>query len=614
MRAPPPSLAALGIAALLLFPAGASGAETPAQADEVPAAAARGPAEPAEGVPGLSDVDWQLAPIRWRGFVAIDWRSLSAEAQPRRSQLVESGSLQATSYVYQPWFAQLAFGVTGLASNERGGAPTRSNTLGGNGLVSVFPTSRYPFQANFERSDSRTSDQFTGQDYASTRLGARQSYRNPGGDANSTFSVDRSTLTSSSFGRDTVDVWNASHARALGEHRFEGNANRVSNEGGVSGERSRTDRLFARDNFVRDGLLTVETLASYGASEQTPAGSGAPAQVRTDSFQLSGFGTWRPAEDDPLYVTAGARYFDNGTSDGTTSSDLRSVMAHGTANYRANANLLLNAGGSVTQNSAAGGNSVVSTEFGGGNYTPDPRRFDAYLYTSNLGVNLANQTGGEGGSRQLLSGQATHGLQRLFELGPGQALALNASQSLAVTEDSRAGVLRTLTHFGGVSWRVMHGDSLSGFASASASDARTSGYAPSTFQLINLQLSGQGQSSRYASVLANYTVQGTRQESPSSPAAGFNYSANGSLSYQHQRAFDVPQLRYLAIFQRSDYYLNTRQQGDLSAPREQITWSFEQRLEYRIGKLEARLSYRVAEIDGKKNALLFLRLARQFGD
>ena len=48
--------------------------------------------------------------------------------------------------------------------------------------------------------------------------------------------------------------------------------------------------------------------------------------------------------------------------------------------------------------------------------------------------------------------------------------------------------------------------------------------------------------------------------------------------------------------------------------REQVAWSFEQRLEYRIGKLETRLSYRLAEIDGKKNALLFLRVAREFGD
>jgi hypothetical protein len=91
-------------------------------------------------------------------------------------------------------------------------------------------------------------------------------------------------------------------------------------------------------------------------------------------------------------------------------------------------------------------------------------------------------------------------------------------------------------------------------------------------------------------------------------------SRNGGATYQHLRVFGVAQLRYLAIYERSDYQLNTRLQGDINALREQVAWSFEQRLEYRIGKLETRLSYRLAEIDGKKNALLFLRIAREFGD
>jgi hypothetical protein len=45
-----------------------------------------------------------------------------------------------------------------------------------------------------------------------------------------------------------------------------------------------------------------------------------------------------------------------------------------------------------------------------------------------------------------------------------------------------------------------------------------------------------------------------------------------------------------------------------------VAWSFEQRLEYRIGKLETRVQFRIAEIDGTKNALLFFRIAREFGD
>ena len=140
--------------------------------------------QPAPGVaatePGLSDVRWELAPIRWRGLLAMDLRSFSVEGQAQRRDLVESAILQATSYVYQPWFAQFALGITGVAAQARGEFPSNGSTLGSNGMLSVFPTSRFPFQANFERTDSRSSEQFTGRDFLQQRAGVRQSYRSVG--------------------------------------------------------------------------------------------------------------------------------------------------------------------------------------------------------------------------------------------------------------------------------------------------------------------------------------------------------------------------------------------------------------------------------------------------
>ena len=556
--------------------------------------------------PGLRDVRWELAPIRWRGLIATDLRSFRAESQPARRELVESVSLQGVSYVYQPWFAQLAFGVTALASQQRGEQRGNGSTLGGNGLVSVFPTSRFPFQASYERTDSRSSEQFTGRDYMTERAGARQSYRTLAGDSNSSISFDRSTLTSDTFGRDTVDVWNATHARSFGSHSFDGQANRTLNDRG-SGERTQFDRLFGHHNFQEGGLRTTETLASYGSSFQSLPSR--PA-VRNEVTQLNAFGTWRPGDDDPLFVTGGARLLQSQISDPSNETETRSLMAHGSANYRVSRNLMVNGGGSVTQNSTDERSVVLASEFVGATYTPDARRFGEYLYTSNLGASATNQTGGEEGTRRVLGTQATHGLNRLFTVSQLQSVALNASQGLALANDNQAGELRTLTHYGGLSYRVAGADALSGLAALSASDSRAFGYSPSSFQLVNLQLSGQANLSRYSFFSANYTVQGARQGSEES----FVMSRNGGATYQHQRVFGVPQLRYLAIYERNDYELNTRVQGELSAPREQVSWSFEQRLEYRIGKLETRLSYRVAEIDGKKNALLFLRVAREIGD
>lgn len=560
--------------------------------------------------PRLSDVRWELAPIRWRGQLASDLRLFSAHGQPNRFQQVQSAALQGASYVYQPWFAQLAFGLTGLTSKDHGDQTSRSTALGGNALLSVFPSSRYPFQASFDRSDSRSSDQFTGQQYTTQRMGVRQSYRNPAGDQNTSASFDRSTLTSSSFGRDTVDVWNAAHSRRFGEHSVEGNVNRVLNSRGASGDRSQFDRVFARHNFSDEGLLVVETLGSYGAATQNVGSTGTSARLRNDATQLNSFATWRRSDDDPLYVTGGARFFQSRFSDEASNTESRSVMANAAATYRIARNFTVNGGGSVAQNSSASGSSVLTSQFAGAAYAPDPRRWGEYLYTSNLGANATNQTGGESGGRYLLSVQGSHGVQRSFELSPAQSLWLNAAQTLGVSQDSGAGGQRTLTHYGAASYRIAAENNLSGFASASASDSRTSGYASSSFQLFNLQLSGQGSFGRNSSLTANYTVQGTRQGG----GERFVVSANGGITYQHSRAFDVPQLRYLATYQRNDFQLNLRQEGELNAPRDQVNSSFEQRLDYRIGRIEARLSYRLVEVDGKKNALLFLQLVRQFGN
>jgi len=594
VRAPPLILA------LALCSVAARSAAQPAP----PAPAPVSPA-PVSAEPGLRDVRWELAPVRWRGLLATDLRSFRAEGQPARRELVETASLQGLSYVYQPWFAQLAFGVTGLASQERAEQRTHGTTLGGNALVSVFPTSRFPFQANYERTDSRSSEQFTGRDYLVERAGVRQSYRSFTG-ANSTLSFDRSTLTSDAFGRDTVDVWNAGHTRSFGAHAFDSQGNRTLNDRG-SGEQTRFDRVFARHTYAAGGLFNAETLASYGATSQRLASQ---PGLRNEVTQLNAFGTWRPEENDPLFVNGGARLLQTEVTDPSSESETRSVMGYGSANYRLTRNLTLNGGGSLTQNSTPERSDVLASLFTGATYTPDARRLGEYLYTSNLGLSATHQSGGEDGTRRVLSTQATHGLNRLFAMSERQSIALNGSQGVALLDDSIAGSLRSLSHYGGVSYRVQAADALSGLAAVSGSDTRTFGYLPSNFQLVNLQLSGQGNLDRYSSLSANYTVQGTRQER----GEGFVVSRNGGGTYQHQRVFGVPQLRYLAIYERNDFELNTRAQGELTAPREQVSWSFEQRLEYSIGKLETRLSYRIAEIDGRKNALLFFRVARHIGD
>jgi hypothetical protein len=83
----------------------------------------------------------------------------------------------------------------------------------------------------------------------------------------------------------------------------------------------------------------------------------------------------------------------------------------------------------------------------------------------------------------------------------------------------------------------------------------------------------------------------------------------------HARAFGVRGLRYTLMFNANTTrsQSDTRLEGNPDAGRDQVTRSLEQRLDYRIGRLDVRLSTRLAEIDGKKNALVLLRISRDFG-
>ena len=234
-------------------------AEPPAPAPDPPPASA-----PAEA--GLTDVRWELAPIRWRGLLALDLRSFNVEGQAYRREAIESATLQATSYVYQPWFAQLAFGLTGVAAQQHGELASRADTLTGNGLVAVFPTSRFPFQANYERTDSRSSEQFTGRDFVQDRAGVRQSYRTIRGDQNASVAFDRSKLTPMPSAAIRWTCTTPGYTRSL-DNNFELSGNRTRNTR-EAGEHAVFDRLFGRHNYSADGLVTAETLASYGATSQ----------------------------------------------------------------------------------------------------------------------------------------------------------------------------------------------------------------------------------------------------------------------------------------------------------------------------------------------------------
>ncbi len=595
------------LAALLSTPLVAAAVD--AQTQQMDAAAQPGAAPAAK---------WQLAPIRWGGALGLAYQLREFEGQPRSAQTTEQLTLDAASYIWQPWFIQIAGGLGLFLSQERqdsidGTAARSVNTRGATGRfeLGVFPVSRFPFQLNFDVSDSRSSGDLTGTDYRSTRLTLRQNYRPLGGASSYSASYDHSVLTSDSFGRDRVDVLQGSANYSWLRHQLQVNASYSENDRSDDDLGARLARLALLHNYRPAATLSVDSMATVNRDERR-FGAGDAGRSVFDLRQVTSFLNWRGEADSPLTVLASARLSDASTRAGGADSSSRTASLNSSANYRFSRNL--NTFASLGASTFDTGNETrtFSSQAIGAQYQIDPRRWGPASYTAQTSVTVANQTGGIEGSQQVGSVAAGHQLVTTFG-GDATALSFSVGQNGSVVEDSLAGASQSISHNAAASWRYNAAQGLSAFAGVSVGDTRTYGNNPGEFQLLNVQLSGQWRPGQYSSFNANLTWQATRQTLANETGRREQRNLSGTASYHHARVFGVPRLRYTAQFTAYDNAVDSRLEGDPNALRDQASWSLEQRLEHLVGRLESRLILRLAEIDGKKNASVYVSVTRRFG-
>lgn len=600
-----------------------AGAPAPIPSTE-PATAAKSTAADRPATPGTDFTLWTIPPIRWGGYSSIDLRHLTAQGQPPRAQLVEQVNFKAASYIWQPWIAQVSGELNLLTSQERvagaAGSGIKSTTVTGGGQLALFPMSRFPFTASYSETDSRTSGELTNNPYTSRRYGLTQSYAPLAGRSNYRLAYDRSELTSDAFGTDKTQALSGSMNWSNASNTLSANGNRYTNTRSNSGDASSLNTVNVNHSYRPSTTFAVDSLANYSATQYHLVSDRLATDFRSRLLQLNSFATWRPAENSPLFVTGGLRVYENSASVNGAGADSRTISANAAATYALSRNTRLSGAGIVTQTSSEGGSTYVTSQTGGIDHNSDVIKFGEYSYGWNTGANVGNQTGAES-SKQNLGARIGHQANRNIALGDGSALFFNASQSYSLLYDTLLSTSQTLVHNAGASWSRRLGESGTGLLSLNGSDTRTTGYTAQHFQLVNLQATGQIQLNRWSSAGANMTIQATRQSAatpyltstPATRADRFDISTAGSLSYQHMRVFDVARLRYYGLLNINHYQNRTRFEGDINAPIERVNWSFEQRLDYNIGRLEARLSMQVAEIEGRTNSMIFFRVLRQFG-
>jgi hypothetical protein len=601
--------------------------DVPADPQEPPPSAAREAAGGAAAAASPGWFGWGIPPVRWGGQMTTEIRADKAADQPRRLRQTEIANIKGASYIWQPWIAQVSGGLGLVTSKElrSEGAgltadqprKTGSSAATGNGDVTLFPVSRFPFHAYFDVSDSRASGEPGTSDTTSTRLGLRQSYRPVEGRDNYNASFNRSTLESLSFGRDTVNALAASMNRSAGPQSFDLSGSHTSNTRSNTGEHTAYSQMYGRHSYRPEPELSVESIASVSSSDFRLISAGVPSDNRSSFAQANTFATWRPEEDLPLYVTGGARMFRsviaNNAGEAQSTITLGGNLA---ATYALSRQTNLAASASVTQLVADAATRLLTNQTANVTRIGDPVGIFGANYTWNAGANIANQTGLAEGMRQNLGGQFGHNITRGVMLGENSQANFGIGQSAGTSFDTVTARSQTLSHNANASWRMSKGAATSAYVSLLGADSRTSGTNANHFQMLNFQVSGQFQFNNNAAAAANLTVQGVRQSTPSTastPSAGIPFNSSGNLSYFQQRAFGVPRLRYSALYGINESQFRTRLQGDFDAPRERVNQSIEQRLDYNVGRVAMRLSMRIARVEGRPDALIFFRMNREFG-
>lgn len=586
---------------------------------------------------------YRMAPIRWRVNIseAISWQlntsSTSGSAGSSSSTNLahtQTADINLSSYIMRPYIANVSGGI-GVASraNKGGGASTdssRSNSLYGNGRLSLFSRSYFPFVMSFNSTTAnQTRSQLPNDTQVGKSLNMYQHYHKPGTDSKYRGVYQRDNYTSGLDGPTSRATLDGSYNTKLGsanDQPFEARVLRTTHA--QQGDNSlNTNLLSARHVYLPpDSLLSLTSNASLTTTSQINKAftSTTPSNYKVQILQASTVADWQPeSEDIPLIVTGGGRIFRAQTStDGVSVPVTQSLGGSILANYIASPNLTYSADGNVARTSSGATSGMVTAQSGRVSYRSNPIKIANANYSLSSHGGIRNQTGAAPDSGAF--GSAGHVLAGNYSpslFGKKLGLRYGVNQSLGVATSRVSGQSGMLVNGGFLGWASPSNEMVTGGASVSVTDTRTFGKDSGHTLSVLLSFGGIGQkgygygykASVYgikivadASLAASYSQQ---RDSMGNKSGGMQIlpSANGSATYRKGNVFGVRRLVYSGAL-KADVRPRPPNQGAWSIVWRPVRYDLTQTLAYRIGMNEARLVGNLNEQhNGVKNASLFIQ-------
>ena len=604
--------------------------------------AAAAAAAPPEEEPQEQARAWRLPPFLWTGSLAYDLRmSRASQEASSRSQLV-TGNLGLKTYIYQPWLAVVT-GNVGLTSNwssQSSGATvsgpfgtdaslheqirSREQFLTGNARVDVFPQSRFPFEAHVERNDSRIDSGLASTfDFQTTNFGFSQRYRPVNGTWTATGAYDHREQSGQGF-RAKQDTFNGDYGTRWKFNELNLSMSQSRARSVESDDDSRFGSLVARHNYVPSSALSINSTANWTRTQERAAVAATDLQV----LQWSSVGLWR-REGSPLALTGSARALHLREDLGGTALDSGGLTLGANYEYNKNLRLTANTGFNTTRSADHQANGFTGTV--GAAYQGDTLSFADVRYnwfaSGSLGTSLNQGSDTPSEQQTALNLQLGHTATRSWALGQESSFSVNAAQTLAWTQ-TRSN-LHSLDEVGGgkhtsllntlaATWQT-GGGGRTAYLRTSYSDSMELQGGNNRFQLFNFQLSGNYEIDNRRSFSGDLTFQRTWQSTDTlldgaavvpSGRAG-TMGASGEVTYQEQRVFGVPRLRFISRLKLAQDVL--KQPGTLLSLPDRETRLWENRLDWSVGRLDTQLILRLSQVDGRNRQSLMFRIQRMFG-
>ena len=556
-------------------------------------------------------------PVRVWGDISTLYRTIEFDGgDSRATQSLNTGTINASSFIWQPWFALVGGGLTLSedTSDSTDQEPVKTNFLSGNLQFNLFPTSRFPFQFYYNESRNKLEDNFFDRETVTTEYGMSQQYRSQ--DGNNHYLTKFIQNQREVKGLDSIAFESLFFSS---NHQFTNQSintdilfDRIENEGrneqaesySLTGRHSSGGANFALENLVSTSNVENDFLQSKSDAK---------------TAQISSLLSWQPEGRDDIYLTGGVRLSDlefNLSQASTTAENQQSSTKNSTANL--NQGFVYNYSERVTISESANAALVESgdqQEFSASEsvsvtYTSDRYILDAGDYGWAVGSSFNNQHG-DIETVQSLNNRFSHSLSSDFSAQDRYVLRTNLSQSLSQNVRTNQDDGKSADHAFSITWSGSSAKNRS-VLRFSISDSRSLDEEDNSFQLANAQYSGFFRFNRHTRLFGDITLQKSRQKTGDEESE--TTVSNGQLELLRERLFQVPRLQFrsrLKISQQQSenerFIANLKKDTNTDS-------SWENSLHYRIGRLEAQLNLDFIESNDELDRLIKIKITRSFGD